>query len=362
MVMQDLTAEEEKLIRDFGAKPLDFQHPFSDYHFFDKGLFYSHREFDKYLEAHKKKKNLAIVSGFNASGRMHIGHTIVFETVREIQKKLDCNVLIPISDDESYLSGKVETQQEALNNSIKIAKQLIGFGFDPNKTKILIDQLYPEIYNYAIKYARHSTLSTVKAVYGYKNEANPGMFFYPFVQTAHILYPYEKMRADNVLVPIGIDEDNHIRVSRDIAPKFGFEKPAVIHSKFIPALDGGKMSKSKPQTAIFLDDEDDTIIKKVNQAITGGRHTLEEQRNLGGIPENCMVIKYLDYLYLKNEDSAKLKEEYRKGNILDKENKKRLAEHILNHKKTLMENSEKNLDKINKYLLTQESIKFDFDK
>jgi len=327
-----------KLIRDLGAQPISKVNNLPDFSVFKKGLFFSHRDFDKFIAAAKRGEKVAIVSGFNASGKMHLGHTIVFETVKLLQNLFDCDLIIPISDDESYLTGKVKSQEEALKNALGIAEQISGFGFNTTRTKIIIDQLYPEIYNLAVKYSRFSTMSTVKAVYGYSNEINPGVFFYPFVQTAHILYPIEKLNAKYVLVPIAVDEDSHLRLCRDVAAKLGFPKPAVIHSKFINGLDGKKMSKSKPNSAIFLDDSDSIIKKKVNLAITGGQHTIEEQRKLGGDPEKCAVIKYLGDLFLDVDAVNELKEKYKKGKVLDKENKELLYNEIIKYTKNLKQN------------------------
>ncbi len=54
-------------------------------------------------------------------------------------------------------------------------------------------------------------------------------------------------------------------MTRDIAPRLGFHKPAIIHSSFFPALQGpqSKMSASDPTSSIFLTDTMDQIKNKV---------------------------------------------------------------------------------------------------
>jgi tryptophanyl-tRNA synthetase len=56
-------------------------------------------------------------------------------------------------------------------------------------------------------------------------------------------------------------------MTRDVAPRIGFLKPAVIHSKFFPALQGPKtkMSASTPGSAIFMTDKPDEIKRKVRR-------------------------------------------------------------------------------------------------
>lgn len=319
--------DNEKLVKEFGAKRISDLKDLPDFHMFEKGLIYSHRDFDKFFKALKKGEKCAIVSGLNASGTLHIGHKVVFDINLFFQKKFGIPVFIPISDDESYVAGKVKTQEEALENSKKLAKQLLAYGFDAKKTYFIIDQVYTNIYNLAIKLSRKVNYSEIKATYGYKPEENIGLHFYPAVQSSHILFPQEKFGIKHVLVPIGPDEDAHFRICRDIASRFGYEKPATIHVSFIPGLDGKKMSKSK-NNAVFFNDNAKTILKKSNKAFSGGKETVEEHRKHGGNPGVDMAYKYLDFYFLSEEESKKLSEKYKSGELLSGEMKKMLAKKL----------------------------------
>lgn len=324
----NLSVDNEKLIKEFGAKPLKGLKDLPSCYTFEKGLIYSHRDFDKFYEALKKGEKCAIVSGVNASGTLHLGHKVIFDTNLFFQKEFGIPVFIPISDDESYVAGKVESQEKALEFSKQLAKELLAYGFDPKKTFFIIDQLYTDIYNLAIKLSKKINYSEIKATYGYKPEENIGLHFYPAVQSAHILFPQEKFGIKNVLVPIGPDEDAHFRISRDIAARAGYKKPSAVHLTFVPGLDGEKMSKSK-NNAIFLGDDKKTIIKKVNKAFSGGRETIEEHRKKGGNPDVDMSYKYLDYYFLNADESKALANEYKEGKILSGEMKKKLAEKLV---------------------------------
>jgi tryptophanyl-tRNA synthetase len=154
-----LLADNEKLVTEFGANRISNLKEIPDFYTFKNNLIYSHRDFDKFLNALKKEEKCAIVSGFNASGTIHFGHKVVFDTNLYFQKKYGIPVFIPISDDESYVAGKVKTQEEALNNSLALAKELIAYGFDPKKTYFIIDQIYTNIYNLAIKLSKKINLS-----------------------------------------------------------------------------------------------------------------------------------------------------------------------------------------------------------
>ncbi len=336
--------DNKKLIEEFGAQPIENLKDKPDFYTFSSGVLASHRDFDKFFSALKKREKCAIVSGVNASGTLHLGHKAVFDTNLFFQKKYNIPIFIPISDDESYVSGKVKTQEEALQNSMKLAKEMLAYGFDPQKTYFIIDQIYTNIYNLAIKLSKKVTLSEIKATYGYQNEDNPGLYFYPAVQSAHILLPEEKYGIKNVIVPIGPDEDAHIRICRDIAAKFNYSKPSILHSRFLPGTDGTKMSKSKGN-AIFLNDDEKSIRKKIASAFSGGQKTVEEHKKLGGNPDVDVSCLYLKYLFLSEKESKKLFDDYRKGKLLTSDVKKLFADKVVEFTKSFQSNLKKISDK-----------------
>jgi tryptophanyl-tRNA synthetase len=340
-----LSQDNQDLIKNFGATPIDKLSEKPDYPAFENGIIASHRDFDKFFKALKNKEKCAILSGLNASGTLHLAHKAVFDVNLFFQKKYGIPVYIPISDDESYVAGKVKTQEEALENSKRLAKELIAYGFDPKKTYFIIDQIYTNIYNLAIKLSKNVNYSEIKATYGYKPDNNIGLHFYPAVQSAHILFPQEKYKIKNVLVPIGPDEDAHIRISRDIASRQGYNKPAILHSNFLPGIDGGKMSTSKPNSAIFLNDDEKTIRKKINKAFSGGQDTVEKHKELGGDPDVDVSFIYLEKLFLSKEESEKLREQYKKGDLLSGELKKIFADKAVEFVKGFQSNLKSVSDK-----------------
>lgn len=322
------TLEEDnlKLVESFGAERIEKLRDVPDFRAFHSGLLYSHREFDRFYEKLKKGEKCAIVSGFNASGNVHMGHIGLFDTNLFFQKKYGLQVFIPISDDESYVSLKVKSQEEGLKYSLILAKSIVAYGYDISSTHLIIDQLYTNIYNLAIKLSRGITMSGIKAIYGYKQEQNVGLHFYPAIQSAHIILP-QTMGIPNVLVPIGPDEDSHLRSCRDVAVKFGYVKPAVLHGRFLPGLDGEKMSKSR-DNAVFLLDDDKSIKKKVFSAFSGGQSSVEEHRKLGGNPDVDVSYLYLKSYFLDDKESKQVYDDYRRGRLLSGELKNMLYEKI----------------------------------
>jgi tryptophanyl-tRNA synthetase len=317
-----LTADSMKLIEKMGASPICGMAELPDFYTFNKRLVSSHRDFDKFMRGLDRGEESCIVSGFNPSSTIHFGHLPMIDTNLYFQRKYGMRVIIPITDDESYVASKVATQEEGLLNSLKLAKVLIAYGFDPAKTDIMIDQVYTNIYNLAIRISKHVTLAKMKA-YGFDLEQNMGMTFYPAVQAAQVVYP-STIGIPNVLVPVGPDEDVHLRIGREAGEKLGYRPASVIHLRFMPGLDGDpKMSKSKGN-AIFLMDTDKVIKAKIMSSFSGGAQTVEEHRATGGIPEVDMAFMYLSTFFLSEGDAKAIGDDYRSGKILSSDLKNEL--------------------------------------
>ncbi|KAG8938846.1 hypothetical protein FRC00_014396, partial [Tulasnella sp. 408] len=106
------------------------------------------------------------------------------------------------------------------------------------------------------------------------------------------------------LIPCAIDQDPYFRLTRDTAAKLKYPKPALIHSKFFPALQGPqtKMSASDANSAIYMTDTANQIKNKINKhGFSGGQETEEEHRRLGGNPDVDVSYQYLGFL---EEDDA----------------------------------------------------------
>src|SRR3989344_1325636 len=92
-----------KLVKQFGTTLIDektrkrFQkmHPL-----LRRGIYFSHRDFDKWLNAHDSGKKVSVITGRGPSEKMHLGHLIPFLVAKSLQEEFSCEVFIPISDDE----------------------------------------------------------------------------------------------------------------------------------------------------------------------------------------------------------------------------------------------------------------------
>ncbi len=337
-IVRELISENERLVNEFGASKIDSSIA-PDFYTFRNGMIYSHRNFGEFMQRLKGGERSSIVSGLNASSSMHIAHLSVFDTNLFFQRKYGIMVYVPISDDESLVSGKVESQEEGLKKSLVLAKSILALGFDLENTRIIIDQLFPQIYNLAFSISRKINVSTVRATYGYTPDRNIGLFFYPAVQSAHVMFP-NLHGYTNVLVPIGPDEDPHLRICRDVSEQMGYSKPAVIHSLFLPGTDGSKMSKSKGN-AIYLQDSPKEVRKKVMNAFSGGQASVDEHRLKGGDPDVDVPYTYLRYFFLTAAEAEEIAVQYRNGKLLSGEMKSMLLDRIEERLETFRKSYEK---------------------
>jgi len=97
-----------------------------------------------------------------------------------------------------------------------------------------------------------------------------------------------------------------MRLVRDVAEKIGLVKPASTYHKFLPGLLGGKMSGSKPETCIYLNDTPEAAKKKIMRAFSGGGATLKEHKEKGGNPDVDVACQYLYNMF--EDDDKKMAE------------------------------------------------------
>jgi tryptophanyl-tRNA synthetase len=348
----------EKLIKEFGTqeipssiyKKLSKAHPL-----LRRGVYFSHRDFDKWLTAAESGKKVSILTGRGPSGPMHIGHLVPLIVAKSLQDLYDCEVYIPISDDEKFFVKDNLSYEQVIEFARDNILDVIALGFKPDKTFIFEDFEYTEIYKYAARIAKRMTYSTAKAAFGLKPETNIGWTFYPAVQAAHILFPQFHKGKHLTLVPVAIDQDPFIRLTRDVAvhKDFNFEKPCAVHAKFVPSLTGDAKMSSSGENVIFLSDTEKEVKTKINKyAFSGGQPTIEEHRKKGGNPEIDVSYKYLEMFF--EEDDSELKKiynSYKSGELLSGELKKILIEKINKFLKDHQEKKEKAKKQFENFLL-----------
>ncbi|XP_055820783.1 tryptophan--tRNA ligase, cytoplasmic [Solanum dulcamara] len=303
--------------------------------FLRRGVFFAHRDFSDILDSYEKGEKFYLYTGRGPSSEaLHLGHLIPFMFTKYLQDAFKVPLVIQLTDDEKCMWKNLsveESQRLAREN----AKDIIACGFDISKTFIFSDFDYVggAFYKNMVRVAKCVTYNKVVGIFGFTGEDHIGKVSFPPVQAVpsfpssfpHI-FGNENIRC---LIPCAIDQDPYFRMTRDVAPRIGYHKPALIEASFFPALQGenGKMSASDPNSAIYVTDSAKEIKNKINRyAFSGGRDSIELHRKYGANLEVDIPFKYLGFFLDDDAELEHIREEYGSGRMLTGEIKKRLVE------------------------------------
>jgi tryptophanyl-tRNA synthetase len=346
----------ERLVREFGTELISeglmkrlVETAGESNHMLRRRVFFSHRDLNHVLDDHQAGRGFFLYTGRGPSGPMHIGHIIPFYFTKWLQDRFRANLYIQLTDDEKFLEESrgltlADTAYWSKDNMLNIA----AVGFDPDRTFIFRNtEFMGRMYNLVLKVARKINFSWVRAVFGFNEQTNIGMVFFPAIQIVPTLF--EKRRC---LIPAAIDQDPYWRIQRDISEGLGFYKAAAIHSRFLMPLTGptGKMSASQPESAVFLTDDPKTVRKKIWQAFSGGQPTVELHRKLGGNPDVDVAYQWL-YYFFEEDDSRmeQIRQDYVSGKLLTGELKEILIEKVQRFLEDFSQRREEAAEKIHLY-------------
>ena len=334
------TIDYDKLIKEFGLQPLGELPPaFHEQLLFRRKIIYAHRDFNHILDAVQKKKPFVMMTGLMPSGKFHFGHKMVADQMIFYQH-LGARVYIAVADIEAYTSrdtnmGKLwETAiKEYLTNYVALGLDLKNCDFYFQSKRSPDSKKANAYYSLAMMLAAHATFNEFRAVYG---EITPGKMISSLLQGSDMLHPqlpeFEGKPLPTV-IPVGSDQDPHIRLARDVAQRikaFKLMPIGATYHMFLPGLKGGKMSSSDPTSYIALTDSPEEAALKIKKyAFSGGQSTVEEHRKKGGNPDVDVSFQMLRYgLEPDDEKLANISKEYRSGKLLTGELKQILIDKI----------------------------------
>jgi tryptophanyl-tRNA synthetase len=271
-----------------------------------------------------------ILTGDRPTGPLHLGHYVGSLANRvKLQDEYDTYVLIA---DIQALTDNFEHPEMLEANVMEVALDYLAVGLDPNKVKIVVQSMVPELTELTIYFMNLVTVATLernptlKAEIQQKNFTKGipvGFYTYPISQAADITI----FKAD--LVPVGEDQLPMIEQTREIVRRFNrLYKKILIEPKAmlgemarLPGTDGGaKMSKSLGNV-ICLGDPPEQVRKRVMSMYTDP--TRIHPTDPGHVEGNP-VFTYHDVFNPDKAEVEELKERYRKGTVGDVEVKERL--------------------------------------
>ena len=403
----------DRMIEQFGLTPMElgsFPNPGMLHR---RGIVFAHRDLDVITDSITKGTPFGVLTGLMPSGRMHLGHSMVIEQVRWFQEQ-GADVTVAVADLEA-----LATRGTPLSNGRETALReyvlnYAALGLDSDKTSVYFQSSRPEVQRLAFTLGKRTNLSELDAIYGFGGDTNLAHVQAPLVQVGDIVHPqlddFGGLRP--IVVPVGVDQDPHLRLTRDITQKtnwfnvkkrksggltvalsvqednqaemgvshsgridmdsraklvgnivdsiaelgfsdiksnpkhgtieipgatmgdrsririmllqierdlggLGLMPPCSTYHRFAVGMTGDKMSSSKPESTIFMDDEIESMERKVKRAISGGQPTVEEHRRLGGDVSKDVAYQYLQFFFESDDAAlAEVKSEYESGRML----------------------------------------------
>ena len=264
-----------------------------------------------------------ILTGLRPTGNLHLGH-LFGAGQNYIKLQDDYNFYLEIADVKA-LTDNFNNPEKVRKNVTEITIDLLSIGLDPEKVNFFIQSKIPEIAELTVFYSNLVTVArlernpTVKTEIAQKKELfgndgesiTYGFLGYPVSQAADIT------AFDGEVVPVGEDQLPLLEQCREIVRKFNsiygetLKEPKAILSetKRVKGLDGNEKMGKSLGNAIFLNDNDETIKKKVMSAITDPAKIKKDDK---ANPDICMVY-YYHKLVNKKENNEKICTECKKG-------------------------------------------------
>ena len=223
------------------------------------------------------KTTKRVFSGIRATGRLHLGNYLgAVKGFLELEKTGKYETVYCVVDIHSITTPFKPDELRA--NKREIIIDYLAAGLDPKKSIIIYQSDIPEHIELAFYFSTVETIARMMHLPTYKEKVKQ----HPQANTMALLN-YPILMASDILiykaglVPVGIDQEPHLEVAREIARKMNqiygtdFPEPVRFATKgeYIPSLTGeGKMSKSVENSYINLTDNLDEIKKKIAKVPT----------------------------------------------------------------------------------------------
>ena len=223
---------------------------------------------------------MRILSGIQPSGALHLGNYFgMMRPAIELQEQGEAFYFV--ADWHSMTS--LFDPEERRKNSLDVALDFLACGLDPKRTVFFRQSDIPEVAELTWLLGSVTPMGLLERCHSYKDKLakgvsfNFGLFAYPVLMAADILI------YDSNVVPVGLDQKQHVEVTRDIAIKFNetygetfvLPEPRIrAETAKVPGIDGEKMSKSYGNTIEIFGDEK-TLRKKVMSIVMDSRSPQE---------------------------------------------------------------------------------------
>ena len=260
----------------------------------------------------QEKEHPLAYDGFEPSGTtIHIAQGLLRAININKMTKAGCKFKILVADWHAWANNKMGGD---LNKIQKVGKYLIevwkACEMDLSKVEFVWASDLMKDTDYlktVMQVARHSTVQRIircSQIMGRKEDEalQASQIFYPCMQAADIFH----MKID--ICQLGMDQRKVNVLARELGPKLGLWKPVAVHHHMLLGLGEPpktkntleralemKMSKSKPDSAIFMTDSDEEVRRKINKAYCPE-----------GLVEDNPILEYCRYILFERFPTLKI--------------------------------------------------------
>jgi len=302
------------------------------------------------------KKHPIAYDGFEPSGNMHIAQAILRTINVNKMIKAGIKFKMLVADWFAWMNNKFDGN---LNKITMTGKYFIevwkACGMDVKDiefvwSKDLVRQ--EGHWKTTIDIARHSTVQRIlrtSQIMGRRSTEtlSAAQVIYPCMQAADIFH----LKCD--ICQLGMDQRKVNILAREVGPKLGFWKPIIVSHHMILGLSEPKtnyedpadrlldlkMSKSRPDSAIFMTDNEEEIKRKIRKAYCPE-----------GTIENNPILEYNKYIIFEKFETVKIEKPEKFGGNLEFNNYKELEKYFAEKKLHPMDLKQSTADYLNKLI------------
>ncbi len=209
-----------RIIEQFGLSSMDGVSIESPSRLHRRGIIFAHRDLDMVLEAKRTANPFGVLTGLMPSGKMHLGHSMVIDQVKWFQEQ-GGDVTIAVADLESTATRGISLSEGRRIAAEEYVANYAALGLDVEKTTVYFQSERNVVQKLGFQLGKRTNLSELEAIYGFDGSTNLAHVQAPLVQAGDILHPqldeYGGLRP--IVVPVGIDQDPHLRLTRGLAAK-----------------------------------------------------------------------------------------------------------------------------------------------
>lgn len=267
-----------------------------------------------------------LVSGVQPTGKLHIGNYLgALKNFVELQNSGDYQCYFFIADLHSMTEPY--EQSEKRSQILNLTADFLAAGIDPKKSVIFLQSLIPAHSELAWILDTITPMGELERMTQFKDKSarqeanvNAGLFAYPVLMAADILLYGARV------VPVGDDQLQHLELTRTVARKFNmrfggttFIEPKGFLTKTPRVMSlkdpSKKMSKSQPESCLFLDDEHEAVAAKIARATTDSDTKIaydpEKKPGLSNLLEMYAALTHLEPETVAREFAASTYAEFK---------------------------------------------------